>query len=235
MTAGRRFLSDRLDWNLLRTCLVITQESSISRAAARLQVTQLAVSRVLKRLEDQLQCTLILRQGTRFALTEAGEEILHIASNIYGNVSRLSAALESRNKDMAGKVRILCATGREAAGYVACLACVHQQYPRVELGGGNAQRRHHQQPAATNRHAGLVPLAASDRHCRSGSLSAGKREQKPSRAESVLLKGLQHWKPGPQEDGNCAVPTGSRRQRLPATGKLGVNRCKAMIRMEKPG
>lgn len=135
MTAGRRFLSDRLDWNLLRTCLVITQESSISRAAARLQVTQLAVSRVLKRLEEQLQCTLILRQGTRFALTEAGEEILHIASNIYGNVSRLSAALESRNKDMAGKVRILCATGGEAAGYVACLACVHQQYPRVELGG----------------------------------------------------------------------------------------------------
>jgi len=33
---GRRFLNDRLDWNLLRTYLAIGQEGSISRAAARL-------------------------------------------------------------------------------------------------------------------------------------------------------------------------------------------------------
>ncbi|MFP3186780.1 MAG: LysR family transcriptional regulator, partial [Paraburkholderia sp.] len=39
-----RFLNDRLDWNLLRTYLVIMQERSVSRAAARLHVTQPAVS-----------------------------------------------------------------------------------------------------------------------------------------------------------------------------------------------
>ena len=38
------FLNDRLDWNLLRTYLVIIQERSVSRAAARLHVTQPAVS-----------------------------------------------------------------------------------------------------------------------------------------------------------------------------------------------
>ncbi|MFP3588922.1 LysR family transcriptional regulator, partial [Paraburkholderia sp. SIMBA_055] len=38
-----RFLNDRLDWNLLRTYLVIMQERSLSRAAARLHVTQPAV------------------------------------------------------------------------------------------------------------------------------------------------------------------------------------------------
>ncbi len=36
---GRRFLNDRLDWNLLRTYLAIGQEGSISRAAARLHIT----------------------------------------------------------------------------------------------------------------------------------------------------------------------------------------------------
>ncbi|MBV8680280.1 MAG: LysR family transcriptional regulator [Aquitalea sp.] len=133
MTAGRRFLNDRLDWNLLRTYLVIAQESSISRAAARLHVTQSAVSQALKRLEEQLQCTLVLRQGTRFALTETGDEIFRIASDIYGHVSRLSAALESRSEDILGKVRILCATGLKVASYDAYLARFHQQYPRVEL------------------------------------------------------------------------------------------------------
>ncbi len=33
--AAVRFLNDRLDWNLLRTFLVIMQERSVSRAAAR--------------------------------------------------------------------------------------------------------------------------------------------------------------------------------------------------------
>ncbi|WP_287879432.1 LysR family transcriptional regulator [Aquitalea sp.] len=133
MTAGRRFLNDRLDWNLLRTYLVIAQESSISRAAARLHVTQSAVSQALKRLEEQLQCTLILRQGTRFALTETGDEIFRIASDIYSNVSRLSAALENRSENMQGKVRILCATGLEVDSYDTYLARFHQQFPRVEL------------------------------------------------------------------------------------------------------
>ena len=57
---GRRFLNDRLDWNLLRTYLAIGQEGSISRAAARLFITQSAVSQSLKRLEEQLECALSL-------------------------------------------------------------------------------------------------------------------------------------------------------------------------------
>ncbi len=60
---GRRFLNDRLDWNLLRTYLVIGQEGSMSRAAARLHITQSAVSQALKRLEEQLDCVLIVRGG----------------------------------------------------------------------------------------------------------------------------------------------------------------------------
>lgn len=51
---AKRFLNDRLDWNLLRTFLVIGQEGSISRAAARLHLSQPAVSQALRRLEEQL-------------------------------------------------------------------------------------------------------------------------------------------------------------------------------------
>lgn len=53
-------LNDRLDWNLLRTFLVIVQERSFSRAAIRLHITQPAVSQALKRLEDTLGCTLVV-------------------------------------------------------------------------------------------------------------------------------------------------------------------------------
>lgn len=130
---ARRFLNDRLDWNLLRTFRMIGQEGSISRAAARLHLTQPAVSQALRRLEEQLGCTLVKRRGPRFVLTAAGEEVLHIAADIYGNVSRLGAALESADDTVAGKVRILTISRVQSGWYDEFLAGFHQRYPRVEL------------------------------------------------------------------------------------------------------
>ncbi|MFZ6049695.1 LysR family transcriptional regulator [Pseudomonas sp. CR3202] len=130
---GRRFLNDRLDWNLLRTYLVIGQEGSISRAAARLHITQSAVSQALKRLEEQLECALILRRGPRFDLTAAGEEVLRIATDIYGDISRISAAVEERSDGVAGKVRLLSISRVQSPLYDEFLAEFHQAHPRVEL------------------------------------------------------------------------------------------------------
>lgn len=131
--AGRRFLNDRLDWNLLRTYLAIGQEGSISRAAARLFITQSAVSQSLKRLEEQLGCALIARKGPRFDLTQAGEEVLRIAEEIYGNVSRLSTAIEGPQDDVVGKVRLLAISKVQSDLYDEFLADFHACHPRVEL------------------------------------------------------------------------------------------------------
>src|SRR5471032_221308 len=96
-------LNDRLDWNLLRTFRVIGQELSISRAAARLHLTQPAVSQALKRLEEQLGRQLIARRGPRFALTEVGEQIFELAGEIYGQMSQVSSVLEQPADEVIGK------------------------------------------------------------------------------------------------------------------------------------
>src|ERR1700753_4314815 len=95
-----RFLNDRLDWNLLRTFLVIMQERSVSRAAARLHLTQPAVSQALKRLEDTLGRHLIHRRGPHFEPTRAGEEVYRIAIDIYGHISRLPTQHPRRQDDI---------------------------------------------------------------------------------------------------------------------------------------
>ena len=71
-TDPERF-SRELDWNLLRTFLVVVQEGGITSAATRLCLTQPAVSLALKRLEQHLGRQLIQRGGGRFRVTEAGE------------------------------------------------------------------------------------------------------------------------------------------------------------------
>ena len=48
-----RHISDKMNWALLHTFLVIVEEKSLSRAALRLHITQSAVSQSLKKLELQ--------------------------------------------------------------------------------------------------------------------------------------------------------------------------------------
>lgn len=77
MSKGRpdTYLKDCLDSNLLRTFLVIAREQSIGRAATRLHLTEPAVSRALRRLEEQLGLRLVDRQATRIVITRAGIDV----------------------------------------------------------------------------------------------------------------------------------------------------------------
>jgi DNA-binding transcriptional LysR family regulator len=127
------FLNDRLDWNLLRTYLVIMRERSLSRAAARLHVTQPAVSQALRRLEETLERKLIERRGPYFAPTQAGEEVYRIASDIYGNISRLETELDDRTEDINGSIRLLTISRIESPVYDEFLADFHRAYPRIDL------------------------------------------------------------------------------------------------------
>lgn len=126
-------LNDRMDWNLLRTFLIIVQERSVSQAATRLHLTQPAVSQALKRLEQQLDAQLIYRRGSVFRLTALGEEVYRIAGDIYGNISRLDGVLESRRDDASGTLRLLVISRIESALFDEFLADFHRVYPRVEL------------------------------------------------------------------------------------------------------
>jgi LysR family transcriptional regulator, mexEF-oprN operon transcriptional activator len=68
-----------LDLNLLRVFVVVAQERSVTNAAARLYVTQPAVSASLRRLTEFVGADLFTRQGQGIRLTVRGEELLAAA------------------------------------------------------------------------------------------------------------------------------------------------------------
>ncbi|SPA18368.1 LysR family transcriptional regulator [Cupriavidus taiwanensis] len=129
----RALLTDRLDWNLLRTFLTIVHERSLSRAAVRLHITQPAVSLALRRLEEHLGHTLIERRGSNFRLTRPGEEVLRIATDVYGSVARLGAELTGQQDEVSGLLRLLTVSRIHSGVYDECLAAFHRQHPRVTL------------------------------------------------------------------------------------------------------
>ena len=68
-----------LDLNLLRVFAVVAQERSVTKAAARLYVTQPAVSASLRRLTEFVGADLVTRQGQGIRLTARGEALLAAA------------------------------------------------------------------------------------------------------------------------------------------------------------
>lgn len=68
-----------LDLNLLRVFVVVAETGSVTSAAARLYLTQPAISAALKRLAIAVGASLFAKQGRGLVLTSRGEELLATA------------------------------------------------------------------------------------------------------------------------------------------------------------
>ena len=95
-----------LDWNLLRTFMVVVEQRGISRAADFLGLKQPTISAALKRLEDTTGHALIIRKPNEFSVTRAGSILYQECSQIFGSVSQLPSLLESGAEELRGHIAI---------------------------------------------------------------------------------------------------------------------------------
>ncbi|MEZ5891892.1 MAG: LysR family transcriptional regulator [Parvularculaceae bacterium] len=103
-------LAWRLDWNLLRSFMVIMDVGSITEAARRLDLKQPTVSNALRRLEDTLGRRLIDRGPRSFAPTAHGRALYDQVTQMFGSIERLTALLETEMEDVSGVVEVAMAT-----------------------------------------------------------------------------------------------------------------------------
>lgn len=102
----RRRFPWNLDWNLLRTFMVVVEQRGISKAADFLGLKQPTVSAALKRLEDAVGKTLIIRKPNEFTVTRAGHALYTECATIFGVVSQLPAILEEDVAELRGHLSI---------------------------------------------------------------------------------------------------------------------------------
>jgi DNA-binding transcriptional LysR family regulator len=120
-----------LDWNLLRTFVVVVEEGSITKAANRLLLQQPAVSMALKRLEQTVGHKLIDRRPGRFELTESGERLHALCRDIFTAVVRLPEAMEPTAEDVAGHITIHTVSHALNPQWDSALAAFFRKHPRV--------------------------------------------------------------------------------------------------------
>src|SRR5215475_1071214 len=98
----------RLDTLGVEAFLAIAEHGSFRKAAAALHITQTALSRRLKNLEDLLGVRLVERTTRSVALTPVGESFLPQARRLMGDLTRALVELRETGQSQRGDVSIAC-------------------------------------------------------------------------------------------------------------------------------
>ncbi|MEX0760186.1 MAG: LysR family transcriptional regulator [Tistlia sp.] len=120
-----------LDWNLLRTFMVIVEEQGITRAADRLGLKQPTVSNALRRMEERLQRRLIERKPNAFQVTAVGRLLYEECVEVFGTVSRLPILLREVQEEITGRVAIALTSHVISPLLDGALAEFHAAHPRA--------------------------------------------------------------------------------------------------------
>jgi len=128
---NRRTYSRKLDD--LSCFVTVAREGSFTRAAAKLGVTQSALSQTLRALEERLNIRLLTRTTRRICPTVAGERLLQgIAPHLEGIESELKL-LAQQNNQPAGIVRITCSEDILKNLLLPKLTPLLQRYPDIHM------------------------------------------------------------------------------------------------------
>ncbi|MCR6497701.1 LysR family transcriptional regulator [Shinella sp. CPCC 101442] len=128
----RRFVWE-IDWNLLRTFMVIVQERGLTAAGEKLSLKQPTVSNTLKRLETHMGCRLIERNASLFAVTPAGQRLYSECVALFDIVSGLPQHMEEQPGDLTGHIEIALASHVVCPLLDEALAAFHSAFPQVTL------------------------------------------------------------------------------------------------------
>ncbi|MGP6428885.1 MULTISPECIES: LysR substrate-binding domain-containing protein [unclassified Pseudomonas] len=122
----------------LRAFDAVAREGSFTRAAARLFISQPAVTGHIKALEEHYQITLLRRTARRVELTEEGIKLAAITRAMFGMAEEAQALLEANRQLLTGRLEV-AADGPHMV--MPMLASLRACYPgiTVNLRLGNAQ------------------------------------------------------------------------------------------------
>jgi DNA-binding transcriptional LysR family regulator len=123
----------RQNINDLQAFLAVARESSFTRAAARLGVSQSALSHTIRALEARLGLRLLTRTTRSVAPTEAGERLLRTLGPRFDEINAELAALSALREKPAGTVRITAAEHPANAFLLPSLARLLPDYPDISV------------------------------------------------------------------------------------------------------
>jgi DNA-binding transcriptional LysR family regulator len=111
----------------------VAQYRNFSRAAIELSLTQPAVSRQIQALEQQVGIVLLVRQGRRMQLTDAGRDVLGCAVRVESLLEELESTLLAHKGLHRGRLRLSATTTAGEYLLPPLVAGFRQRFPGVTV------------------------------------------------------------------------------------------------------
>lgn len=112
---------------------VICSKGSLSKAAKALFITPQGLSRVLKNLETELDCTLVNRVASGLELTESGECLLEYARKTTAEYAKMKEKIEGIQESVHGSVDLLMAYDIIRLLDPDCFGVFQRMYPGISF------------------------------------------------------------------------------------------------------
>lgn len=109
----------------------VMEQKSVTLAAKKLFVTQPAVSKQIRLLEEELECPLFLRKGNRLAPTAEAEFLYSRIDSLMNDFNSLPAEMNAFRNHVAGKLNIGCGPYTSAAVLPDLILEYVRRYPDV--------------------------------------------------------------------------------------------------------
>ncbi len=122
-----------MDVRALRYFVEVVRQSSFTKAAQVLFVTQPTISKMVRQLETELGTPLLIRQGRSFRLTDAGRVAFERGQDVLAAQARLQAELADLGALARGRLAIGLSPMVGSTFFAPVLRAYRMRHPQVEL------------------------------------------------------------------------------------------------------
>lgn len=122
-----------MDWDKLRIFHAVADAGSLTYAGDRLNLSQSAVSRQIRALEESLDSTLFHRHARGLILTEQGELLFDATSAMSKRLDAAAARIRDSEEEVFGVLRVTTTFGFGTLWLAPRLPKLYEQYPDLNI------------------------------------------------------------------------------------------------------
>ena len=122
-----------MDWDRLRIFHAVADAGSLTHAGDVLHLSQSAVSRQIRSLEDELNVTLFHRHARGLILTEQGELLFDATRHMAKRLDAAAARIRDSEEEVFGELRVTTTIGFGSLWLAPRLPALYEKYPNLKI------------------------------------------------------------------------------------------------------
>ncbi|WP_372801987.1 LysR family transcriptional regulator [Paracoccus seriniphilus] len=122
-----------MDWDKLRIFHAVADAGSLTHAGDTLHLSQSAVSRQIRALEESLGTTLFHRHARGLILTEQGELLFEATSSMARKLDSASARIKDSEENVLGELKVTATVGFGTLWLAPRLVKLYRKYPDLKI------------------------------------------------------------------------------------------------------